>query len=459
MFVLVVTLTLTLALTASAQGPGDWTECSENPVFGQGVGGPKAYYPSVLYDADSFSGHGASAQYKMWYGTSGSQTALATSNDGITWNDQGVVMTDGYHATVEYYPNGFPGANSGDNPSDDTMYYRMWYWDPSHLYDVMAIAYTESPNGVNWYNDQPVQNGAVPIVSGIYPDWNRGSYGPCDVLYNPGASNMGTDWTFTMYYDGTTGGDEAIGLGFSSNGITWTGYDADSDGKADPVLSGTYASGNWDYNYVSRATIIKNADDDYEMWYSGGIWTMNHGIGYATSSDGINWTRDANNPIVHKDDTGYPGYPWRQSRTYCPSVIKDGSSYKMWFAGKGSAYSIGYATAAPPVIEVEIDIKPDSDPNSINLGSKGVVPVAVLTTDDFDASTVDPSTVEFAGASPLRWTMEDVDGDGDMDLLFHFRTQELGLNGDSIEATLTGETLDGAQIEGMDSVNIVPKGK
>jgi hypothetical protein len=137
----------------------------------------------VLYDADNFSGHGVSAKYKMWYGTSGSQTGLATSDDGITWTDRGVVMADGYHATVEYYPAGFTGANTGGTPSSATMYYRMWYWDPSHLYDVAAIGYTESPDGANWYNDQPLQNGAVPIVSSGDPWWNRGSYGPCDILY------------------------------------------------------------------------------------------------------------------------------------------------------------------------------------------------------------------------------------------------------------------------------------
>ena len=458
MLVLVVALTLTLALTASAQGPGDWTEHSGNPVFGEGIGGPKAYYPSVLYDAESFSGRGVSAKYKMWYGTSGSQTGLATSDDGISWTDQGVVMGNGYHATVEYYADGFAGANSGDNPSDITMYYRMWYWDPSHLYDVAAIGYAESPDGVNWYNYQPLQNGTVSIVTSVHPEWNRGSYGPCGILYNPSASNTGTDWTFTMYYDGTTGGDEAIGLGFSSDGITWTGYDADDNGKADPVLEGTYASGDWDYNYVSRATIIKNADDDYEMWYSGGTGKMDHGIGYATSPDGIHWTRDEDNPIFHKDD----GVDWRDDRTYCPAVLKDESAYKMWFTGKDKEtgdYSIGYTTAAPPVLEVDIDIKPGSDPNSINLKSRGVVPVAVLTTDDFDATTVDPVTVEFTGASPLRWVIEDVDGDGDLDLLFHFKTQELDLNGDSTEATLTGSTYGGQPIQGTDSVNIVPKGK
>jgi len=84
----------------------------------------------------------------------------------------------------------------------------------------------------------------------------------------------------------------------------------------------------------------------------------------------------------------------------------------------------------------------------------------VLTTDDFDAGTVDPETVLFAGANQVRWTMEDVDGDTDMDMLFHFKTQELDdLTTSSTEATLTGETTDETPIEGTDTVNIVPKGK
>lgn len=117
-----------------------------------------------------------------------------------------------------------------------------------------------------------------------------------------------------------------------------------------------------------------------------------------------------------------------------------------------------FFVALPPIeVEVEIDIKPGSDPNSINLNSKGVVPVVVISTDNFDANDVDPTTVEFAGASPVRWAMEDVDGDGDMDLLFHFKTQELNLEENSTEATLTGETYGGNPIEGTDTVNIVPK--
>ena len=110
----------------------------------------------------------------------------------------------------------------------------------------------------------------------------------------------------------------------------------------------------------------------------------------------------------------------------------------------------------PATIEISIDIKPGSYPNSINLGSKGVVPVAVLTTAEFDASTVDPATVQFADAYPLRWAMEDVDYEGDLDLIFHFKTLELNLDMDSTEATLTGETLSALLIQGTDTVNIVP---
>jgi hypothetical protein len=121
----------------------------------------------------------------------------------------------------------------------------------------------------------------------------------------------------------------------------------------------------------------------------------------------------------------------------------------------------GHLTEPPmaPCFERPIDIKPGSYPNSINLDSKGVVPVAVLTTEDFDASTIDPVTVHFGGATPVRWTMEDVDGDGDTDLLFHFKTQELALDEESTEATLTGYTHDGEFIWGTDTVNIVSEDK
>ena len=115
-------------------------------------------------------------------------------------------------------------------------------------------------------------------------------------------------------------------------------------------------------------------------------------------------------------------------------------------------------TSGGDPIEVQIDIKPNEQ-NNINLKSKGVVPVAVLTTDDFDAATVDPATVQFAGAAPVRWKFEDVDDDGDDDMMFHFRTQDLDLDQDSTEATLTAELLTEVMVSGTDEVRIVPSNK
>jgi len=115
------------------------------------------------------------------------------------------------------------------------------------------------------------------------------------------------------------------------------------------------------------------------------------------------------------------------------------------------------------VIKVDIDIKPGSDPNSINLGSKGTVPVAILSTPGFDATTVDPVSVTLADASvkvkgngtPMA-SEEDVNGDGLLDLVVHVFTSGLQLTDGDVEAVLEGETYDGVPIQGSDVVRIVP---
>jgi len=103
-------------------------------------------------------------------------------------------------------------------------------------------------------------------------------------------------------------------------------------------------------------------------------------------------------------------------------------------------------------ISVDIDVKPHSISNPINLKSKGKVPVAILTTESYDASDTDPGSVMFAEASPLKWVFKDIDGDGDVDLLLHFKTQELQISEFNTFGVLTGLTLDGTSIEGMDNI-------
>lgn len=130
------------------------------------------------------------------------------------------------------------------------------------------------------------------------------------------------------------------------------------------------------------------------------------------------------------------------------------------------------------VIDALIDVKPGngSEIDPINLGSNGKTPIAILATrndaggpDDFDPTLVDLSVIDFAingeSITPEKMTLEDIDGDGDLDLLLQFLTQDLAniLTADSVDLALTaefgGDAL-GHDLAGSDAVKTVPpKGK
>jgi hypothetical protein len=129
--------------------------------------------------------------------------------------------------------------------------------------------------------------------------------------------------------------------------------------------------------------------------------------------------------------------------------------------GSWDAYVVKFETS----IEINIDIKPDGDPNSINLCSEGAVPIAILGSDTFDVYDVDTETLRFAEASVKVVGMKDprslcsyenVNDDLFYDLVCQFLTADIaGIDGQSSSATVNGELLDGTSIEGTDSVNIV----
>jgi hypothetical protein len=106
---------------------------------------------------------------------------------------------------------------------------------------------------------------------------------------------------------------------------------------------------------------------------------------------------------------------------------------------------------------VTIDIKPGTFQNPINPKSNGAFWVAILTTPTFDATTVDPSSVQFGPylAIPFFIALEDVDGDGGLDMILQFRTQETGIRCGDTVASLTGQTHGGRAIEGSDSIETV----
>jgi hypothetical protein len=135
--------------------------------------------------------------------------------------------------------------------------------------------------------------------------------------------------------------------------------------------------------------------------------------------------------------------------------VGGGWSYKLV-----NTYAYAASTASSCVIPVDLDIKPGSDPNSINTKSKGVIPVAILGSATFDVADVDVMTLVFGpnAASPAHEAgghIEDVNADGFDDLVSHYPTQDVGLVPGDIEACVDGATLGGTPIHGCDAVNIV----
>jgi hypothetical protein len=120
---------------------------------------------------------------------------------------------------------------------------------------------------------------------------------------------------------------------------------------------------------------------------------------------------------------------------------------------------IGAIEFQSEALTVAIDIKPGSDTNRINPNSHGKIPVAILTTETFDATTVDPRSVRFgpdgAKAVQKKGQIKDVNDDGEPDLVLRFRIQATGIQCGETSASLTGKTVAGEPIKGSDAIQTV----
>jgi hypothetical protein len=140
---------------------------------------------------------------------------------------------------------------------------------------------------------------------------------------------------------------------------------------------------------------------------------------------------------------------------------------------------------------VDVDIKPGSCENPLNIKSKGVLPVVILGTDTFDVSLIDPASIRLVidsvGIAPFRSKINDVATppaspstcldtctdtetapDGFPDLILKFRTQQIVTalggwdvltDGQCVILDLAGVLADSSAIDGQDVVTILKKGK
>jgi predicted GH43/DUF377 family glycosyl hydrolase len=283
-----------------------WEKHTGNPVL---VGGPGAWDQlgvlamGVLLD---------SATYHMWYagrGTGGTALGYATSTDGITW--------------TKHPANPVLAEAGSPSVMRDGSSYRMWY-------DVnRQIRYATSPDRVTWtnYAGNPVLNNGAP------GQWDRAG------VFNPAVVLEGS--TYHMWYAGWDSVNTRIGYATSTDGIAWTKF------AGNPVLD-VGSIGSWDSAAVLSPSVVLDGST-FHMWYEGGAvmspavsgLPIDGRIGYATSSNGIAWTKYVGNPVI---DTGAQS-SW-DGRTIFGKVIKEGSKYHMWYSGFGgnpTRWRIGYA--------------------------------------------------------------------------------------------------------------------
>lgn len=197
--------------------------------------------------------------------------------------------------------------------------FKMWYGGYDN--NRWQIGYATSPDGYNWtrYSNNPV-------ISRLQSD-NKDTHDPT-VIYDP------DNQQYVMWYVASENGGTSnfhIYRSISFDGINWI------TNPQQPVYSGIQ---QWDINSVSGPHVVKINSNLYKMWYiaSG---TQNWRIGYATSTDGINWIPYESNPI-------FPAiYEWEGINFGSPSVLLNGSNYEIYYLTSGGniSASVNFGTS------------------------------------------------------------------------------------------------------------------
>ena len=303
-----------------ASMPGTWTKYAGNPILEPGSPGSweegLVVHSMVIYDDNS---------YKMWYvGSSdnggSARIGYAVSSDGIHW--------DKYAHNPVLEP-GVSGAwDNGIVIWPDVIYdgniYKMWY--TAVKAGIFRLGYAISSDGIHWikYVDNPILDLGPP------GSWDAKGVGDSSVIYDGSK--------YEMWYVGSDGSNNMrIGYAISPDGIHWTKY------SNNPVLD-LGAPGSWDSEMLLHHKVIFDGVI-YKIWYVGNDGT-NWRIGFATSTDGIHWTKYQGNPVLIGTLESWDG-----ANVAWPNVIFDGNIYKMWYQGNNSAgWCTGYA-GAPSIYE------------------------------------------------------------------------------------------------------------
>jgi predicted GH43/DUF377 family glycosyl hydrolase len=179
------------------------------------------------------------------------------------------------------------------------------------------------------------KDGRNPVLSGVSGAWNNHVFSPC-VLFNSDSAR------YEMWFNTTPGSQGynnmhpwQVGFAVSKDSINWTMHPS-------AVLSPD--PGTWDNITIDVPEVIRE-NGQYKMWYTSWKDYSSPGyLGYATSPDGIHWTKFSGNPVF-----GPGTAAWEIGGPYGCTVMPVQGGYKMWYGGYDAAYAvlrIGYATSA-----------------------------------------------------------------------------------------------------------------
>jgi hypothetical protein len=184
---------------------------------------------------------------------------------------------------------------------------------------------------------------------------------------------------------------------------------------------------------------------------------------------------DAGSPLdegsIHRFDSRIVLFSVPATATYTvgvsyPRSMRDGgvtTSSSLPTNANGS-YRLIISGVTPRLQQINIDIKPGNDELApINPKARGVIPVALLGSAEFDALTVDPESLAFGPTgnekSLRRCHMqgEDVNGDGRPVVVCQFENQEARFARGDLEGTVRGKTSAGREFEGRGLLKVVPE--
>lgn len=176
----------------------------------------------------------------------------------------------------------------------------------------------------------------VPLALSVGQQWQRYPDNPVflkgDLMKISSPCVLKEGKSYSMWYAGYWGARE-IFLASSRNGINW-------QRRRGAVLARDVSKKNDGWNVLGHPCVIKDGEV-YKMWYAGTTdWNSPGNIGYASSPNGVIWSKYPGNPVIQPENGENLSAPW---------VIKDGSGYKMWFIriAKGDwALKVYYATSS-----------------------------------------------------------------------------------------------------------------